>query len=199
VRRRAGCVCLGTLALVAGCSLFAPADDAPPTALLLDQVPANVPRSVHRGLLLRVEQPDARPVYDTTQMAYTLRAHQLAYYGRNQWAETPGQMLQPLLARTLQATGAFAAVRTQAGPESALTLHTEVTELLQDFTQEPPRARVALHVRLSDAAGRTVAERDIAQDEAMQAKNPYAGVVAANAALARALAAVAEFVVHALP
>jgi cholesterol transport system auxiliary component len=173
--------------------------DAPPTAFLLDQVPAAVPHAPRRAVTLRIDMPLARPVYDTRQMAYSVRAHQVAYYGRNEWAETPAQMLQPLLARTLQATGTFAGVRTEPSPEPAFMLHAEVSELLQDYTQQPPRARVVLHVRLADAAGRTLAEREIAEDEAMQARNPHAGVLAANAAVARALADVAQFVVQALP
>lgn len=188
---------LWALALSAGCGAFAPYPT--PATLLLDQMPSEVPHAPRHALALRIAMPDARPEYDTTQMAYSLRAHQLAYYGRNEWAATPAQMLQPLLARTLQASGAFAAVRTDAGPEAALVLHTEITELLQDYTQEPPRARIGLRVELADPSGRTLAQREIAEDEPMPARNPYAGVLAANAALARALVDVARFVLQSLP
>jgi len=106
--RRAVVVAAVLAGWLAGCAI-APAE-APPAVSLLDQVPDTVPRRAASSTPLIVFAPEARPSIDTTQMAYTLGAHQLAYFAHNQWAESPPQMLQPLLVRTLEATGAFAAV-----------------------------------------------------------------------------------------
>ena len=148
-----------------------------------------------------VLRPEARPVYDTMQMAYTLRPHHVAYFGRNQWGETPAQMLQPLLVRALEQTGHFSAVL--APPHAGAytyALRTEIVELLQDFTQEPPVLRLVLRVRLSDGpSDRTLATREIALRETMREKAPYAGVVAANEAMARALRELAVFVLGQAP
>lgn len=179
--------------LLAGCAL-APAADPPMTASLLDQVPADVPRRAVTGATLLVLPPQARPAIDSTQMAYTLRPHHLAYFAQNQWAETPPQMLQPLLVRTLEATGAFRAVLTTPHTGSdTLTLQTEIVDLVQDFTSEPPVLRFSLRARLGDDS-RALATKEITVRETMQQKTPYAGVVAANAAVAQALRQLAGFV-----
>lgn len=179
--------------LLAGCAL-APAADPPMTASLLDQVPADVPRRAVTGATLLVLPPQARPAIDSTQMAYTLRPHHLAYFAQNQWAETPPQMLQPLIVRTLEATGAFRAVLTTppAGSDT-LALQTEIVDLVQDFTSEPPVLRFSLRARLGDDS-RALATKEITVRETMQQKTPYAGVVAANAAVAQALRQLAGFV-----
>jgi hypothetical protein len=73
-------------------------------------------------------------------MAYTVKPYQLAYYRDNQWAETPAQMIQPLLVRTLQQTGFFQAILSP--PDSghaSYALRTEIMELTQDYTGIPPQ------------------------------------------------------------
>ena len=181
--------------LLAGCALV-PAADPPMTASLLDQVPADVPRRAATGATLLVLPPLARPAIDSTQMAYTLRPHHLAYFAQNQWAETPPQMLQPLLVRTLEATGAFRAVLTTSPTGSdTLALQTEIVDLVQDFSSEPPVLRFSLRARLANDS-RALATKEITVRETMQQKTPYAGVVAANAAVAQALRQLAGFVLE---
>jgi cholesterol transport system auxiliary component len=187
-------------ATLAGCA-FGPAADPPLTTSLLDQAPADVPHRAASSLTLVVFAPEARPAIDTTQMAYAPKAHQLAYYARNQWAETPPQMLLPLLVRTLEATGAFHAVVGPPGTgASGLALRIDIEELVQDFTQDPPVLRLALRVRLSDERTHAVlGTREIVVAETMARKDPEAGVAAANTAVAKALRTVAQFVVDKTP
>jgi len=191
---------LAVAAAAAGCA-FAPAAEQPVTTSLLDQLPVDVPHRTTSSLTLVVFPPEARPAVDTMQMAYATRPHQLAYYAHNQWAETPPQMLQPLLLRTLEATGAFhAVVSPPAAGMSVLALRTEVSELVQDHTQEPPVLRLALRVRLTDERTRNVlGTREVTVQEPMQQAGPEAGVRAANTAMARALREVAQFVLEKAP
>lgn len=183
---RAATVLLAGL-LLQGCALLPP-PEPPATLSVLDQLPADPPRRPGRAKTILVLRPEARPLYDTPQMAYTLGAHQVAYFARNQWAEPPARMLQPLLVRTLEATGAFSVITPPHTGAPVLTLRTELVDLLQDFTQDPPVLRLALRVQLSDdASHRTLATREIALGEAMGQRTPAAGVVAANAAVAKAL------------
>lgn len=185
---------------LAGCTL-APAADPPVTSALLDQMPSQVPHRSAGTSTVLVFPPEARPAVDTPQMAYSLRPHHLAYYAQNQWAETPPQMLQPLVVRTLEATGAFRAVVTSPHPGAyALGLRTEITELVQDFAQDPPTVRLSLRLRLSDgSANRVLATREITVRQPMQQRNPQAGVAAANAAMASALEQLAGFVLEGSP
>ena len=200
MRKALRCCTVLLAAALAGCAL-APAAEVPLTHSLIDQLPADVSRRAPSALTLLVYPPEARPAVDTLQMAYALQPHQLAYYARNAWAETPAQMLQPLLVRSLAATGAFAAVVTPPhAPGGTLGLRTEVTDLVQDFTQDPPVLRLTLRVRLSDERTQKVlGARDIALRETMLQKSPAAGVAAANAAVAKALRELAQFVLEKMP
>jgi len=200
MRAQARCCCLLLAALLEACAI-PPVAEPPVTQSLIEQLPAEVPRRPASAWTLLVLPPQARPAMDTTQMAYALDAHQLAYYARNQWAETPPQMLQPLLVRSLAATGAFAAVVTPPHTTGGtLGLRTEIVDLVQDYTQQPPVLRLGLRVRLSDERTQKVlGTRDIEVREPMQQKAPAAGVSAANVAVAKALREVAQFVLERMP
>ena len=180
--------------LLAGCSLLAPPKSEPATAIL-SKVPDNVPHEAGAESTLLIVRPEASPAYNTTRMAYSEKPYQIAYYRDNQWAATPGEMIAPLLVRTLEQTGMFRAVLSP--PETGhpdYALRTEVTELLQDFTASTPMVRLALHVQLLDGAGQAVADREISEQEPMRDSNSNAGVNAANDALAKALTEAARFV-----
>lgn len=166
------------------------------TTAVLDKMPGTLPHRDRHPVTLLVLPPDAKPAYDTTQMAYSLRPYQVAYFRHHQWAGTPSQMLQPLLLRTLETTGYFSAVLTPPYTgRYSYALQTEIVELVQDFASEAAALRLSLRLRLSDgAANRLVATREITLREPMPQKTPYAGVVAANDAMAKALQEMASFV-----
>lgn len=181
---------------VAGCMPLSPSPTASTTAVL-DKMPAGLPRRAASAVTLLVLTPEAKPPYDTTRMAYSLRPHEIAYFRDHQWSATPAQMLQPLLVKTLEGTGYFKAVLTP--PQSGhyrYALRTELVELVQDFASEPATLRLGLRLRLSDGAtGRLVASDELSLREPMKQKAPYAGVVAANEATAQALSKIAALVV----
>jgi cholesterol transport system auxiliary component len=182
----------GTLA---GCALLSPAH-LESTKAVLNKLPAELPQPGARTASVLVFPPETKPVYDTTQMAYTTQAYQVAYFSRHEWAETPSQMVQPLLVATLRRTRAFSAVLMppHVGRVS-YTLRCEIVELLQDFMTQPATLRLGLHVELGDdTAGRVVASKDITLREPMRQATPEAGVAAANEALAKALQELARFV-----
>jgi len=199
--RRSVMITLGVVALAAttlpGCAFLSPANVEMTTAML-DKMPQQLPhRDPHPAILL-VFPAEADSVYDTTRMAYTLRPYEVAYFSRHQWGEKPSQMLQPLLVRTLAATGYFSAVLTppHTGPYT-YALRVQVLDLVQDFTLVSASLRLSLQLRLSDyATDRVVATKEIALREPMLQKTPYAGVVAANDATARALQEIAAFVLE---
>jgi len=186
---------LGPAALLAGCAL--PAREPELTASVIDQLPADLPHAARTARTLLVLAPRAQAAYDTRRMAYSLRPHHLAYYGRNEWASTPPQMLQPLLVRTLDATGHFQAVLVppQAGGATH-SLQVDVLQLLQDFDAQPPVLRLVLHAQLADAAQRVLASREFALQQVMTEAAPAGGVRAANEAMAQALRALALFVLE---
>lgn len=160
----------------------------------LSKIP-EVPTAPTIDATLLVAIPEAANAYDTTQIAYSIAPYQVAYYARTEWADTPANMLQVLLVRTLERTRRFRAVATPPDtgrPEFAL--HAQLLELRDDFTTEPAQAVVAMRVELG-AGTRTLAAREFVEREPLREKNPAAGVAAANEAVSRLLAEVARFVV----
>ncbi len=185
------------VSLLAGCSLVSPPKSEPATALL-SKVPDNIPHEAGDESTLLVLRPEVSAAYNTTRMAYSVKPYQLAYYRDNQWAATPAQMIQPLLVQTLQQTGMFRAI--MSPPESGhpnYALRTEIMELVQDYAAGPPVLKLALHVELLNASGQAVADREISKQEPMRDSTSYAGVNAANDALANALREAAQFVMSA--
>ena len=200
--KRGGAAALAGSLLLAGCGMLQPVAEPPMTLSLLDRMPSDLPRAAQKlPATLLVYPPQAQPLVDTRRMAYALRPHHLAYYAQNEWAEAPPRMLQPLLVRALDATGRFNAVL--APPRSGsvgYALRSEVLELTQDYTQDPPVARLVLRLQLADERGnRDLGTREIRVQETMGEKTPSAGVSAANAAIARAVREAAAFVVESTP
>ena len=86
-------------------------------------------------------------------MAYTVRPYQIAYFSRNRWAETPAQMLQPLIVQTLQDTHYFHAVVTAPFiGKYDYSLNTQILELKQDYTYKPAKLKLILRAQLSNTA-----------------------------------------------
>jgi len=182
-------------AALPGCSL-APVDVEPRRAILQPQ-PADIPTAPTIAATLLVMPTRGAAAYDTTQMAYSLAAHELAYYARNEWADTPAHMLNSLIVRTAEATHRFRAVA--VAPHAGrveYTLATELIELRQDYTVDPPVARLALRAELRDAQGRTFASRSFDAASPMAERSPQSGAAAASAAASRVLGDIARFLVE---
>lgn len=193
---------LGAVALLIpfvlpACTLFtAP----PPEALrgMLTEVPSEAPRregSVPASATLLIVTPRTQRAYDTTQMAYTVRDHEIAYYRDHEWGATPSEMMQPLLISTLERTHRFAAVlAVPYGGRSTYVLQTQIGEVVQDFTQPTVAVRIAMHLQLTNTVSRRVVSKEIVVTEPMSQRSPQAGIAAANRAAGKALREVAQFV-----
>lgn len=182
--------------LMASCALVTP-PSSPPERATLNQLPrdaANTARSSARLLVLPL---DSVPPYDTVQMAYTTRPHEIAYFSHHEWSAPPAQMLYQLLTQTMERTGYFAVVITlppAAGYDYAL--RTKLLELRQDFTSAAPVVLLSLRLELTNVRERQViGATNIAVQEPMVDRTPDAGVAAANQAAAAALQQAVGFVV----
>ena len=143
------------LAWLAGCSasllpkppalpnLFALDDAGPESAASTTSTAA--PRSSSNAATLLVSAPSASAGFDTTQIVYLRRAHEIESFAVNRWVDTPAQMLAPMMVRALQASGAFRAVlRAPTLAAAELRLDTELIRLQQDFSSTPSRVRLTL-------------------------------------------------------
>jgi len=135
----------------------------------------------------------AVPGLDGRGMVYVQREHEVRYFARSAWVDSPARMFAPLLARALEANGAFYVVRDTATEAPArLRLETDILRLQQEFTIRPSLVRLVVRIRLVDAAARRIlGEREIEVVEPAPTDDPYGGVVAANVAAARAVSEVA--------
>jgi len=160
---------------------------------VLSNIPLNLPSERTHSATLLVLVPETMPAYATTQMAYSTQAYQIAYFSKNEWAETPSLMIQPLVVQTLRNTHYFSEVVSPPDfGHHTFALRIEILELKQDFTSEP-----AMHIYLSrEATNQVVATKELSVSEPMYEKNPYAGVVAANEAMSKLLRELAKYVIE---
>jgi cholesterol transport system auxiliary component len=186
-------------ALLAGCSALPSPRVEEPVLHLLDAKPA-VPRAqAPRDLVLEVGVPRAAPGFDTAALLYVQKPFVLDAFAVHRWADAPARMIGPPLTRALDQTGYFRAVVTApAGVPADLRLDTELVRLQQNFMTRPSRVELTLRFQLLDLHGRrVVAARVVDVDVEAASDDPYGGVVAANAALARALTQATAFAVAA--
>ena len=195
--RRAAVVAAWSL-LGSGCSLVQPAP-ADATSLHLLEARPEVATTARRDHVLAVSPPRAAPGFDSVAMVYVQKEHALDHFATHRWADTPARMLGQLLTRTLEDTGSFrAVVPAGSGLQADVRLDTEIVLLRQSFLAKPSRVEFTLRAQLVDVPGRRVlATRYVEATQEAPSDDAPGGVVAANAAVARALAQVAAFCVDA--
>jgi cholesterol transport system auxiliary component len=188
---------LAMAVLLGGCTSLQPAPVVSPNLHVLQPPLAVKAAPMQRDITIEIAPPRADPAYDTPQMAYVSKPYALDYFANNRWADSPARMLAPLLALALERTHAFrAVVEPPGGVPADLRVDTELARLQQDFEARPSRVELALRVQLVDARRRRVlATRTFTDVETAPSDDPYGGVTAANAALARVLEAFAAFCV----
>lgn len=188
-------IVIALLIALGGCGSLLPAQPAPPATYALEAQfrPAAAPPPGAPTLL--VARPRESAGFDSARMAYVKRLHELDYFSRNQWIDTPGRMLAPLLLQALEASGAFRAVTLAPGPVTGqLRLETDILRLQQEFLGTPSRVRFTLRAQLIDVPGkRVIATREFDILEDAPSDDPYGGVLAANRAVQRALDETAAF------
>ncbi len=180
--------------MLSACSFFSPVTMEAQTKYVLNTVPSVPSKKTHKITLL-VQAPETQQTYNTTLMAYTIKPHQVAYFSKNQWAEKPSQMFQPLLVRTLQKTHFFHAIVTPLMPgHSDYVLSTQILELLQDFTQYPAMLRLTVNVQLTrSSTNQVIASQLFTEQQPMVYRAPYSGVIAANRATENILGKITLF------
>ncbi len=174
---------------------FSPVKVTTPSTYLLTDTPESSFHKHTRAATLLVVPPEVSAAYQTIEMAYSIKPYQLSYFSNNRWAETPSQMLQPLIIQSLQNRHYYHAVVTPSyiGHYNYL-LKTQLLELQQDFTQKPIVYRLVLRAQLSSAAtSRVLAVKQFNVEVPVARATPYAGVIAANQATVIMLRELANF------
>jgi len=146
-------------------------------------------------MALLVLEPETRALYNTTKMAYTIQPYQVSFFNYNQWSESPSQMFHPLIIKALQNTHHFKGIVMPPYFGSYdYALSTQILQLEQDFTVNPPLLRLEVRAQLSHGLSHQIMRtEEFCIEEPLLQKTPYGGVVAANKATAKVLQKLTEF------
>lgn len=189
---------LTSILLLAACTGCTTQQVARQTVYVLEAQHAAKPAQDKRNIVLAVSVPQARPGFDTPQMAYVQQPYELNYFVTSRWTDTPARMLEPLLVLALEQTGGFRAVVQTPNTVSAdVLLDTILIRLQQDFMTRPSQVRLTLRAQLIDVRSqRVLAVKLFDESENADSENAYGGVIAANRATQRVLEQLAEFCIR---
>lgn len=191
-----------TLSLSAcGLPLLQPAAEQPTRNYLLEWHAGTVPlvKSPRRGSLL-ISPVLSTPGFDSSDMAYMRKAHEIEYFAHHRWVDAPARMLEPLLVQAAERSGLFrSVVEAGNGADVDLRLDSRLIHLQQVCRLNPSELQLALRVTLSEvSSARVIATRTLSVSEAIMERTPYAGVEAANRAVDRLLSELQAFLVEQL-
>lgn len=185
---------LTTLTLcLTGCSLFSPVSSVETTYIL--NARENVASATPTCQTLLVTLPQANQAYNTSRFAYVCAPYQIAYFSKNQWADTPPAMILPLLVQSLQNTGHYhAVVAAPYSDYSDLTLNTQIINIQQEFLQKPSQVRVTIRaILINSATERVIATKQFTVVVCAPGNNPKSGAIAANIAVAHIVTEITQF------
>lgn len=145
-----------------------------------------------------VSQPEALAGFQTEQIMYQCKPHELSAFAHNAWSSTPSNMLFPLIVQSLEQSHAFFAVTGSADADSTdYRLDTQLITLQQNFIPKPSVLEWQVHVVLTHVEDhRVVASRTFRQRIPCPTDTPYGGVLAANQATQRFTSSLTHFVIH---
>ena len=170
-------------------ALDATATPAAPSAGALAASKARQP------VTLVVNMPHAAAGFDSARMAYVRTPHQIEYFTRSEWVDTPARMLLPLITGSLGNSGIFSAVvAAPGGAQGQLMLDLELLRFQQEFLRSPSRMHLTARAVLQDSSTRAVlAWREFDIEASASSENAYGGVLASQQVLQTLLAQLALF------
>lgn len=143
-----------------------------------------------------VSLPVASPGYQTSKMVYVQVPYELQSFAHHAWVAPPSELLLPLMANRLRATGHFKAVVTPPFSGGVTyQLNTQLLVLQQEFLRPTSQVRLSIGATLiNTATGQVVASRVFETTVEAPENNPYSGVLATNQAVHQLLDRIAGFV-----
>jgi cholesterol transport system auxiliary component len=185
---QASCVLLALV--TSGCISFRGGSEAAHTyQLSLEGVQREMHAADGNSPVVQLSPPQAEPGFETPRMVYLKRPYELEYFAANQWADTPANMVAPLLAQSLSQSGILRdVVLLPSLIPGDYRLDVYGFALQQEFFQQPSRVRVTARAQLVDLKlSMIVGMQRFEAIEPAPSENAYGGVVAANRAVAALL------------
>ena len=144
--------------------------------------PSNLP-----SLLVSLPQP--APGYESQRMAYEQVPNEIRYFATSQWVDSPARMLAPLIMNGLEGSGEWGAViQLPSVLRGDYRLDLSQVALVQEFTQQPSRIRLALRAQLVTVFDpRVIGTRSFEFYEVAPSEDAYGGVQAAQKVVGKLL------------
>lgn len=183
------------LLMCSSCSFFSPVKTEAEKNYVLYAIPCvKTAKSSHKTIL--VLPPESTSIFDTPDMAYSLSPCEIAFYAKNRWADTPANMLQPLIVESLQRTNCFHAVVGSSFTGLVhYALYTKIIKLEHDYWPCSSQVNVVVRFQIVDVAKNSIlASKQFCILERAPQNNPKGGVIAANCAVAKILKMMVQFV-----
>ncbi|MCW5783608.1 MAG: membrane integrity-associated transporter subunit PqiC [Nitrospirales bacterium] len=186
-----GAICLSTA--LSACA-FSRGADAPMRSYVLEIdergelrasdefLPSNLP-----NLLVSLPQP--APGYESQRMVYEQVPYELRYFATSKWVDSPARMLAPLIMNALESSGEWGAViQLPSVLRGDYRLDLSQVALVQEFTQQPSRIRLALRAQLVTVFDlRVIGTRSFKFYEVAPSEDAYGGVQAAQKVVGKLL------------
>ena len=168
-----------------GCSLGPVA--TPTVARYFLQAPANQPvvQHKHKKTSLLLASIASAPGYDSTAMHYVITPYQLQSFATHAWVSPPAQLWQPILMQSLQKSGLLTIVQTPTPIQTHYRLQVTLNHFEQNFQKPQSVFNMGASVQLQNiVSGKVIASKTFNISIPAQTNTPYAGVLAANQAIA---------------
>lgn len=193
-----GLIGLFILSMLTACSLLSPVKTEQSKEYLITATSYPLVKKSNQQVTIQVLLPDAHGINDNTQMAYSIAPYQVSYFSKNQWADSPAQMLQPLIVQALQNTHYFKSVGTSnTVGRFDYILNTELLQFHQVFFARCSVFRMTIRAQIvNEENRRVVATHQFFAEVPAPMYSPYGGVIAANRATARLLTELANWCVN---
>lgn len=185
---------------LAGCSLLSPVKSVPDTTYVIDASPHPMVRKPSKIISVYVPETQTDTVYNTKKMAYSMQPYNVSYYAQHHWVATPGQMIQPLIVKTLQDTGYFHTVDpVPTGAHYDYIVATHLSKLRQLFLCDSTVVELTFRVEIINVEiSQVVATKRYTIVVHSPFNSAYGEAVATNKAMYQLLNEMSNFVVNAL-
>jgi len=104
------------------------------------------------SVTLTIASLSATPLYQQNGIVYTAASGQMGTYGHDRWTESPTDMMQQLLMRSLRASGRYRGVYTlRNDPSASLVIHGRIHDFREvDLAKNSILTRVSFELELRD-------------------------------------------------
>lgn len=185
---------------LSGCSILSPVKQ-PRCIYVINSLPCPIIKYTNPKVSLFVTTVRAEPLYSTSQMIYSRCPYQIAYFAKNAWAESPPQMLQPLIVQALENTCHFhTVIASPAMGQFNYVLSSQLLDLRQVFTSCGSAVHLKFLAQLIKTSNyHVIATKEFCICVPAPCCNPYGGVIAANCATKILLEEIVRFCLANLP